>query len=431
MGNNPETNRHYSPEFRPIEVLDRAFRPDYKALAFRPDDASLDAFGRQRVSNPTTIWDSQFEYNLHPLYYATVLANNGTVTHNAPHSSADLNVTTDNGSRSVIQTYEYFRYQPGKSQRVEQTFIPAPTTTGLIQRIGQFDDENGFFFEVNGASAQFVRRSKVTGSVVDHVIPQTQWSEDKFDGRGLSRQTLDLSLLQLLNIDYQWLSAGIIRFGFYINGNLHYAHFEKISNLIGEPSTVTANLPIRWELTTSQAIAGNRNMEGICVSLVSEGGQELQTGHPFEFGREGATAADNTEEAFIGIRPATTFNSIVYRGKIVPLRISLLVSGADCHWRLRYSPTTLTGVSWQAPVTHSGVQTDIATTAIAGGIIIDGGFIAAGQGNRFGEGKGEILQRLPLTLQPDGTQTQSLFLTIEGLGGATTVHGSMNWEEIR
>ena len=396
------------------------------------DGRFIDAFGRLRVSEPEIIWDSQFEYNAHPLYYDTTIANNGTISHNAAHSSVDLNVATDNASKAILQSYEYFRYQPGKSQQIVMTFVMAAATTGLDQRAGQFDDDNGFFLEQSGSTISMVRRTKTSGSVVNNKTAQADWNIDPLDGSGISGDTLDLTKAQILHIDYQWLSTGRIRYGFDIEGEVHYVHEELVANILAVPSTTTANLPVRWEMVNTAIIAGARTMEAICVSITSEGGQNLQTGHPFEFGREGATAADNIEEAFIGIRAAATLNSIAFRGKIQPLRFSLLVSGSDCHWRLRYAPTTLTDVSWQAPVTHSAVQTDIATTAIAGGVVIDGGFTAAGQGQQRGEvTRDAILRRLPLTLDADGTQTLSLFLTIEGVGGTTTVSGSLGWEEIR
>ena len=407
------------------------------------DSRHIDAFGRLRTADPETIWDSQFEYNAHPLFYDNTTANNGTISHNAAHSAVDVNVATDNGSKAILQSFEYFRYQPGKSQQIAITFVMADATAGLDQRIGQFDDENGFFLEQSGSTISMVRRTKTSGSVVNNKATKGSgdagvdasgvgWNIDQMDGEGPSAIILDLTKGQILHIDYQWLSTGRIRFGFDTDGQLHYAHAELLANVLTVPSTTTANLPVRWEMVNTAIIAGARTMEAICVSITSEGGQNLQTGHPFEFDREGATAADNIEEAFIGIRAATTLNSIAFHGKIQPLRFSLLVSSADCHWRLRYAPTTLTDVSWQAPVTHSAVQTDIATTAIAGGIVIDGGFTAAGQGQQRGEvTRDAILRRLPLTLDADGTQTLSLFLTIEGVGGTTTVSGSLGWEEIR
>ncbi len=395
------------------------------------DGRNLDASGRLRTSEPQTIWDSQFEYNAHPLFYDQITDTNGAVAHNAPFSSVKLTVTTDSGSTAILQSYEYFRYQPAKSQQVTMSFLMATAIASLDQRVGQFDANNGLFLEVTGTTVNLVRRTKTSGSVVNNKTPQASWNMDKMDGTGRSGIMLDLTKIQILHIDYVWLSGGRIRFGFEIDGVVHNVHQELIANTIAVPSMTTANLPIRWEMDTTGAIASESVMQAICVSIVSEGGQELQTGHPFSFGREAGTAANNTEEAFIGIRSAATLNSIPYRGKIVPLQMSLLVSGSDCRWRVRYVPTTLTDVSWQAPVAHSGVQTDIATTTIAGGIIVDEGFIASGQGQSAGQGGGRLLQRLPLTLDADGTQTLSIFLTIEGVGGTTTVSGSVKWEEIR
>lgn len=413
--------------FPDIQAFPRSFDGQ---VGFK-DGPAIDGFGRQRVSNPETVWDSQFEYNLHPLYYDTITDTNGTVTHNAAFSAATLTVTTDSGSTAIIQTFEYLRYQPGKSQQVTMTFLMAAAIASLDQRVGQFDANNGFFLEVTGTTVNLVRRTKTSGSVVNNKTAQASWNIDVMDGTGPSGVTLDLTKVQLFHIDYQWLSTGRIRYGFDIDGIIRYVHEELVANTLAVPSTTTANLPVRWEMDTTGAIASQSAMQAICVSVVSEGGQNLQTGHPFSFGREGQTAADNTEEALIGIRAATTLNSIAWRGKIIPLHFQMLVSGADCRWRLRYTPTTTTNVSFQAPVTHSAVQTDIATTVISGGIVIDEGFIAAGQGNRFGQGGGEILQRLPLTLDADGSQTITLFLTIEGVGGTSTVHGSLSWEELR
>ena len=397
------------------------------------DSHHIDAFGRLRVSTPTTLWDSQFEYNLHPLFYDTLTGDNGTVTHNAAHSSANINVTTDSGSLARLQTFEYIRYQPGKSQQVVMTFLMAAATTNLAQRVGQFDGDNGFFLELTGSTVNMVRRTKTSGSVVDNATAQASWNIDVMDGTGASGLTLDLTKVQILHIDYQWLSTGRIRYGFDIDGDVVYVHQELVSNILTVSSTTTANLPVRWELVTTGSIAGARTLEAICVSVTSEGGQEAQTGHPFSFGREAATAADNTEESFIAIRSATTLNSITYRGKIVPEKFNLLASGTVCRWRLRYAPTTMTNASWQAPVTHSGVETDIATTAISGGVVIDQGFIPTGSGQRFlPVNIGNILDRLPLTIGADPAgAVRALALTIEGVGGTTTVHGSVSWEEIR
>ncbi|MCH7687071.1 MAG: hypothetical protein IH899_10390 [Planctomycetes bacterium] len=182
--------------------------------------------------------------------------------------------------------------------------------------------------------------------------------------------------------------------------------------------------------TGTLAIAGARTLEVGSVAVISEGGQNIQTGHPFSFSREAATAANNTEESFIALRLATLLNGITFRGRVDITKFEMVVSGFNCHWRWRYIPT-LTNADFQAPVTHSAVETDIASTAVADGVVIDEGFIAAGQGNRSTLSIGELLQRLPFALDPDGTQTILLALTIEGVGGTTTVSGSITREEVR
>lgn len=402
-----------------------------RAISF-DDTGAIDAFGRMRVSHPQTIWDSQFEYNLHPLYYDQTLVTNGTITHNADHSAADLNVTTDSGSSATLQSFEYFRYQPGKSTLVFITFLLADATTDLTQRVGQFDDNNGFFLEMAGSTVNIVRRTSTSGSVVNNSTPQASWNLDPMDGTGPSRITLDLTKVQILVIDYQWLGVGRIRYGFDIDGVAYYVHQEMIANTIAVPSTTTANLPIRWQILTTGVTAGARTLEAICCSVSSEGGQEAQTGHPFSFSRTGQSAADGVEESLIAIRAAATLNSITFRGKIIPLKFSLNVSTNDCLWRLRYAPTTMTAASWQAPATHSAVETDIATTDISGGTVIDSGVIASGTGNAAQSALvGGFLQRLPLTLDADGTQTIALALTVEGVGGTTNVDGALSWEEVR
>ncbi len=240
------------------------------------DSRNIDAFGRLRVSNPTTIWDSQFEYTAHPLFYDQTTANNGTISHNAPHSSVDLNAATDSGSKAILQSFEYFRYQPGKSQQINMTFLLAAATASLDQRVGQFDDENGFFLELTGSTVNMVRRTKTSGVVVNNKTAQASWNIDPMDGSGISGDTLDLTKAQILHIDYQWLSTGRIRYGFDIEGRIHYVHEELVANVLTVPSTTTANLPVRWEVVTTGVITAARTMEAICVSVTSEGGQEAQ-----------------------------------------------------------------------------------------------------------------------------------------------------------
>ena len=89
------------------------------------DSPSIDAFGRWRVSNPTTIFDSKNIFNdpdladtveNQPLFYDNQqTSGDGTSTsYNANESSQSLYVSTTTSGTRVRQTKMRFNYQPGK-----------------------------------------------------------------------------------------------------------------------------------------------------------------------------------------------------------------------------------------------------------------------------------------------------------------------------
>lgn len=75
---------------------------------------NLDAFGRLRVSNPYTLFDSQNRYTKDPQFDES-LSGSATSTHLPNESSVQMQVTTASGDEVVRQTKRSFPYQPGKS----------------------------------------------------------------------------------------------------------------------------------------------------------------------------------------------------------------------------------------------------------------------------------------------------------------------------
>lgn len=398
------------------------------------DSANIDAFGRLRVSQPVSLWTSEFQYNKHPLYFDETTAVNGTVTHLPNESAVSLAVSTDNGSKAIMQTFDYFRYQPGKSHVIAMTFVADSQQANTDMRIGYFDDDNGFFLELTGASSiNLVRRTKTSGSVVNNKVAQASWNLDAMDGDGPSGQTLDLTKGQILWIDMQWLSLGRIRMGFDIDGVLNYVHEFDVANILDVPSISTGNLPVRWEIINTAGAAATKTLTAICSSVFAEGGQEFELGHPFA-GGNGATlrtSIGTTPVPICSIRPATTFNSIVNR---VQWRLEDIEIFADDSmlWQLIYKPTSITSATFAVgPVTHSSVEVDIAGTAIVGGVIIASGYISAN--NKGGISAKELRSKLPFTLDAAGSdQSRSLSIVVTTLGGTNkSAAGQFNWVEVR
>ena len=72
------------------------------AVAIR-DGANLDAFSRLRVSDPVTLFESTFQYDLAPLQYEAITSS-GTVTHDATDSNALLSISAATGL-AAVQSY--------------------------------------------------------------------------------------------------------------------------------------------------------------------------------------------------------------------------------------------------------------------------------------------------------------------------------------
>jgi hypothetical protein len=141
-----------------------------------------DAFNRLRVSDPFTLFDSSHRYVDNGEWVEST-AVGGSTTFDSDAGLLDLTVTTASGSQVLRETKKVFNYQPGKSLLTILSFNFEEAQSNLRQRIGYFGSENGFYLELNGTSApSFVKRSSVTGSLVNTEVSQSSWNVDRLDG---------------------------------------------------------------------------------------------------------------------------------------------------------------------------------------------------------------------------------------------------------
>jgi hypothetical protein len=233
---------------------------------------TLDAFGRLRVSNPLTIFDSKNIMSKNNLFDES-LTGGGTVTYTANKSTVNLNVTQASGDKTIRQSKRVMSYQPGKSLLIFNTFVMNTLTANLKQKVGFFDANNGIFFYADGTTLKIVRRTYTSGAAVDTEISQSSWNGDKLNGTGASGFTLDPTTSNILFIDVEWLGVGSVRVGFVINGQLITAHTFNNANSLTTVYMQTANLPIRYEIEAAAALSsGTYTLQQICSSCISEGG---------------------------------------------------------------------------------------------------------------------------------------------------------------
>lgn len=400
-----------------------------------------DAFGRIRVSNPTTIFESSFLYDLQPLIYEPRTATGGTVTHDSTNSAAILTVTSTAGSLAQMSSFRWVRYQPGKSQLAKITFNMNAITNASNKFIGLYDDvsDNGIIFQrittAGGATTnQIVLRSSTTPGIETAV--QSAWSLDKLDGTGPSGITLDTTKTQILVIDMQWLGVGRVRVGFAIDGMTVYAHEFLNANKKTNAYMKWATLPVLCTAVTTAGASTGSTMQFICAAIESEGGIADQFGYSFT-SNTSITAGNLTRTAALSIRPRTTFNSITNRQQLDFLDLSFLVTGTNpVLWELCIGSTFTAAPTWaNVDTTYSSMEyTTAPGTLNTAGIVIASGLLAAGSAASGSTSfTRQFLNLYPLTLDRAGAQRANgtLTLLMTGLGGTSAARACMNWKEIR
>jgi len=395
---------------------------------------SNDAFGRLRISQPLTLFDSSHRYADNGLW-ATSTANGGATSFNANQGLVDLTTTTASGSKVYRETNKVFSYQPGKSLLVLNTFTFDTAKQNLTQRVGYFGTTNGIYLELADSVLSFVERSSTTGSLVETRIAQADWSVDKLDGNGPSGITLDITKAQILWADIEWLGLGTVRLGFVIDGIFIHCHSFHHANRIASTYITTASLPLRYEIENTGTTASSSNLKQVCSSVISEGGYELR-------GAQQAVGTAITSPVNL-TTAGTLYPLISIRLKTSPDRLDAIViltalsligitNNVSYNWKVVAGGTT-TGGTWASAGGNSSVEYNLTGTAftLGTGRVLAGGYtIGANQGST----PVDILKEALFTfqLERDSFTSTPYELTLIGAADANgaDIHASLDWEEI-
>ena len=401
-------------------------QPDSKYTdATSLDSYAIDAFGRFRTSEPFTVFDSKQLFDNQPLFWDdSETSGSGTSSsHSTNTATTTISVSATTAGTRVRQTKMRFNYQPGKSQLILLTGILGTGESGITQRIGLYDDDNGLFFNCEDGTFKITVRTKTSGSAVDTDVAQSSFNLDKLDGTGKSGVTLDLTKTNIFLIDYEWLGVGRVRFGVVVDGIIYYCHQVLNANNLTTVYMSTPNLPLRYEIS-NDGTGGASSLEHICSTVISEGGVS-KNGIVRYVSTNGthvdANAAD-TIYAIVGIRLKTTCLS----ASILINNISMLAeTNDDFEWILYLNPT-VAGAFTYSDETNSCVQAARGATAntITGGTPLVGGW---GDSNTAFES--EIPNALRLGAQIDGTRDE-IVLCARPLSSNSDIQGSITYREL-
>jgi hypothetical protein len=397
---------------------------------YQPSLDQHDAFGRLRVSNPLTLFDSSHRYRDNNLWSGLVVGTGSTVGFVTTQGLINIGIGTTAGCSVIRETTKTFSYQPGKSLLVLNTFVMNAPKTNLRQRVGYFGADNGMYFEVDGNTAYFVERSLSTGS--ETKVAQSSWNIDKLDGTGISGITLNLSKAQILWMDIEWLGLGTVRMGFVIDGKFIHCHSFHHANIIESTYITTASLPIRYEIANTGITTSVSNLKQVCSTVISEGGYELrgiQQAVGIAVTSPRTLTTQGTFYPIISLRLKTSPNFLDAIVILTALSVMPIATGAY-NWQIRASGTT-GGGDWVSAGDDSAVNYNITGTSYTGGRILGSGFFSASnQGTTQIDILKEALFKFQLERNGLTSTPFEIALVVASNANNNTVVASMDWEEV-
>jgi hypothetical protein len=394
---------------------------------FPSDGPRFDAFGRLRTAQPHTLFESKQLFDNQPLIWddAETSGAGTTSTFDSDRASTTIAVGNTTAGTRVRQTFQRVDYQPGKSQLIYLTGVLGTGASGITRRLGQFDTNNGLFFELSGTTLRVVRRTFSSGAPVDNQVDQADWNIDPLDGSGRSGLTIDPSKTQIFCIDYEWLGVGRVRLGFVIDGIVVYCHEFLNANNLDVVYISTPDGPLRYEISNDGTGAA-ASLEHICSTVISEGGR-----NPIgvlRYGSTGGTHVDadvvNSVYAIIGIRLKTTHIG----ARIDFVSASLMAeTNADFEWKLILNPTVAGAFAYADLDANSAIQIARGVTAntITGGTDITGGYAARSTERSV---TSSLENAIILGAAIDGTR-DTIVLAARPLSANLDIQGALSWRE--
>lgn len=237
------------------------------------DSPNLDAFGRLRVSEITSLLEvTNTVDNLTANSFLSYITEGGSAGTTWDPNLAKIGLDVGTGGDLVITyTRQSAPYQPGKGQLFESSFSNFQIETDVTKRIGCFtsidvsqyeSDLDGFFLESNGTTNEIYFQIHRKGNLV-FSSPSSSWYNSEIDVN-----TIDWSKTNLMLVDFQWLGVGRVRFGLSLSGNTYIFTESNGTNNLTDVYMSNPNKPIRHEIRST---GGAGTLNQICSQVSMEG----------------------------------------------------------------------------------------------------------------------------------------------------------------
>jgi hypothetical protein len=399
-----------------------------------PSGTSVDAFGRLRVSQPHTLFDSQHQ-DVENDKWDTLITGSGTKTHLPNESAISLQIGTANNDSIIRETLRTMPYQPGKSLLIMNTFAMGEPKANVVQKLGYFGTDNGIYFENDSGINYLVLRSSVTGTVIETRVAQNEWNIDRFDGTGYSSQGTGLEHETGLNVtksnlfwmDIEWLGVGDVRCGFLVDGLLKTAHVFHNDNRNTTTYMRSAILPLRYEIFNKGVTTSNTTMRQICSTVASEGGYtQINQSRSASNLLTGKNLTNSIDNPVVSIRLKTNrLNAVV-----IPVAVDLYGLQATAYkYRIYENVTSLTSASWVTTDNASAVEYDISATAMTGGTLLKEGIFKGQESSKEIDLLGQLDGSIQLTRKINAANGDIFTIAVVPTTNNDDAIVALSWQE--
>lgn len=395
------------------------------------DGGQKDSFDRLRISSVQTLLNAYHSARDHSLLFENLITGTASAVLNTDQAAMVLSVGTTSGDQIIRQHKRYIHYNPGRSYMISVSGNFGDPKSNVRKRWGLFDNNNGMFFQQTLSSFSVVLRSSVSGSPVDTIINQSNFSIDKVDGTGPSKLILDVNTHNLYIIDYVWQGAGRVRFGVIHSGKIVYFHEVLNDSNQTFPYVRTPSLPIRTELTNTGDTLSSTSVNLVCMSANKESIDETIPAYTFSANRGNSNKAvtAGSTAPVISIRPKLLFSSITNRIPIRPIEVPIISISNPLLVEVYLNPI-LTGSTFTSADPNSAVEYDISATSFTGGTRIKTFYVGGLSGQSAVTSFVTLTDILFLGLNISGNSADIITIVVTNLGsGSTQINAGVVWEE--
>lgn len=306
--------------------------------------------GAQYVSNWLQTFSANTTLGTPSLVFINSTTGSGSIT--APTQNVPwvgLTTTTASGDKVIYQSKIYQRYWAYRTHRVSFAVSFAEAQANYRQRAGQFDDNDGWFFQFDTSGLSVVHRTSTSGSPVDTVVNQVNFNQSSGPAGLVEGVDYRYDRGITFSIAYNWYGTQIIKFAMHYGGSVVPLHdFVFTGQLDGVPFSRTAQLPIRFETENTDTAAAGKTMRIGSVSHSVADDSATESFYKFS-ASNGTTAVAATSttvwQDILAVRPKATVNSIQNRGLLKLAHWQLLVENNSIEYRI-IDNVTYTGGSW-------------------------------------------------------------------------------------